>query len=307
MLNHSTLTTITFGLFITLSSITIATPDCERATELNYQAYESTRQGFPNSRAKHLLEQALRLCPAHAESHNNLGELFRQEANYTQAIRHYRQALRLNSRLSAAWHGLGETYYQQRQFPLSLEAHLHACQTDRDSQQRVIELLKEHRYAVTEAGEIVNKESLLVLYDPQRRAKIKDLIADCGLKAVVGSLSSKHVFRNFHFDTGKATLQAGSAPQLAEIAAALRQLKPYVIKIHGHTDIQRFAGKNKTESDWLNQQLSEDRAAAVADALSQRGVLSTRIVTKGYGYSQPAPGFSKRDLAKNRRVEIEVD
>lgn len=308
MSNHSILTTITLGLFITLSSsMAIATSGCERATELNYQAYESTRQGFPNSRAKHLLEQALILCPTHAESHNNLGELFHQEANYVQAISHYRQALQLNPRLSTAWHGLGETYYQQQQFPLSLEAHLHACQTDRDSQQRVIELLKDNRYAVTEAGEIVNKESLLVFYDPQRRRKIKRLIADCGLKAVAGSLTNKHVFRNFHFDTGKATLQSGSAPQLAQIAAALRQLNPFVIKIHGHTDIQRFAGKGKIESDRLNQQLSEDRAASVAHALSQHGVPRTRMVTKGYGYSQPAQGFTKKDLAKNRRVEIEVD
>jgi outer membrane protein OmpA-like peptidoglycan-associated protein len=79
------------------------------------------------------------------------------------------------------------------------------------------------------------------------------------------------------------------------------------IKIHGHTDIQRFTAKTKAESDRLNQQLSKYRAASVARALIQRGVLGTRMRTKGYGYSKPARGFSKRHLSKNWRVEIEAN
>ena len=185
-----------------------------------------------------------------------------------------------------------------------MEAHLRTCQTDKDSRQRVIELLKDNRYAVTEDGEIINKESLLVLYEKQRRASMESMISACGLKA--GPVTNKHLFRNFHFNTGKATLKPGSKGQLEEIAAALFQINSTVIKIYGHTDIQRFAGKPKAESNRLNQQLSEDRAASVARALTQRGVPRTRMRTTGYGYRKPARGFSKRHLSKNRRVEIEV-
>ena len=294
-----------FLAVLLINTPVMAYQDCNRASVLNNQALD-----LPNERAyypqqKRLLNQALQLCPNHPESHNNLADIFEREQNYPQAIYHYRQALKARPGYSNAWYGLGETYYKQGQFSLSLEAHLYACQTDKDSKTRVIELLKDNRYAVTEEGEIINKESLLVLYDKQRRKTMDSMISNCGLKA--GPVTQKQIFRNFHFDTSKATLKWGSKRQLEEIAAALLQINSTVIKIHGHTDIQRFAGKTKAESDRLNQRLSEDRAASVAQALTQRGVPSSRMRTQGYGHSKPAQGFSKRHLSKNRRVEIGVE
>jgi tetratricopeptide (TPR) repeat protein len=56
-----------------------------------------------------LLKKALRNCPNHAESHNNLAEILQAEGYYTEAIAHYRQALAANPNLAGAWHGLGET------------------------------------------------------------------------------------------------------------------------------------------------------------------------------------------------------
>ena len=278
---------------------------CKAAIDLNYQVHDLYRKGASTTKQKRLLEKALQICPNHAESHNNLAEILREEEQYAQAITHYRQALDANPSLSAAWHGLGETYHKQGQFPLSLEAHLHACQTNKDSKTRIVELLKNNQYAVTEEGEIIDKESLLVLYDKQRRASMKTMMFACGFKA--GLVTNKHIFRNFHFDTSKATLKPGAERQLKEIAAALRQINPALIKIHGHTDIVKFAGKTKAESDQLNQQLSEDRAASVAQALTLRGVSKNQIRTKGYGHSKPAQGFSKKHYTKNRRVEIEVN
>jgi outer membrane protein OmpA-like peptidoglycan-associated protein len=294
------------GLAVLLMNTAVmAYQDCNRASILNNQALDLPNERAYFSEQKRLFKQALQLCPNHPETHNNLADIFEREQNYPQAVYHYRQALKNRPNYSNAWYGLGETYYKQGQFPLSLEAHLHACQTDKDSKARLIELLQDNRYAVTNDGEIINRESLLVLYDKQRRDTIDRMITNCGLKA--GPVTNKHIFRNFHFDTSKATLQWGSERQLEEIAAALLQINPTVIKIHGHTDIQRFAGKSKAESDRLNWQLSEDRAASVSSALTQRGVPSSRIRTQGYGYSQPAQGFSKRHLSKNRRVEIEVE
>ncbi len=106
--------------------------DCINAINLNHQAHSLyTKKEY--TAAKSLLKKALRNCPNHIENHNNLAEILQTEGQYTQAITHYRQALNENPNLVGAWHGLGETYYKQGQFPLSLESHLHACQTDKDS------------------------------------------------------------------------------------------------------------------------------------------------------------------------------
>jgi outer membrane protein OmpA-like peptidoglycan-associated protein len=306
MSKQSALKLMTGGLILSLSLPAIASSCDEAATELNYQAYDSYRQGFPISRSKHILEYALTLCPTHAISYNNLAELFSEEGNYAQAIAHYRQALQLNPKLSTAWHGLGETYYKQKQFPLSLEAHLQACQTDKDSQQRVITLLQDNRYAITEAGEIINKESLLVLYDKQRRQNLNRLIAGCGLRAI-GSATNKHLFRNLQFETGKATLKPGTDRQLDEIAATLIKYNR-VVHIHGHTDTQRFANRSATESARLNWKLSQARANTVAYALDKRGVSIARIKTHAHGHHDPiVMGNHPAAFAKNRRVEIEME
>jgi outer membrane protein OmpA-like peptidoglycan-associated protein len=254
---------------------------------------------------KQLLKRALQICPNHAEAHNNLASLLEEEGKYPQAIAHYRQALQTKPNYSNAWYGLGETYYKQSQFPLSLEAHLHACQTDPDSNQRVTELLKDKRYAVTEAGQILNKDSLLLLYDPTRRQTINQLITACGLK--LARVEPAATFRNFQFQTGKANLQPGTEQQLEALVAALINLPNRTVEIHGHTDIQAFVGYSPSESKKLNQKLSEDRAATVASALAQRGLSMTRLKTYGHGDKLPLiPENSPAAWAKNRRVEIKV-
>jgi len=104
---------------------------CHTVTDLNKQAFDLYHKGL-TSQAKHLLEKALQICPSDAKTHNNLASLLKDEGKYSQAIEHYRQALDITPNLSEAWYGLGEIYYKQGQFPLSLEAHLHACHTDQD-------------------------------------------------------------------------------------------------------------------------------------------------------------------------------
>ena len=279
--------------------------NCDYATDLLEQAYDLHAQGNAVDTEKRLVTKALRHCPQMPYAHNYLASLLEDERNYPQAVYHYKQALKIKPDFSEAWYGLGETYYKQDQFPLSLEAHLHACQTDKDSKQRITELLKNNRFAVTEAGQILNKESLLLLYDKRKQQRIADMISDCGLRGFVVVPSA--VFRNFSFDTGKASLQPGSERQMDELAAALRQLSPPVIDIQGHTDNQRFRHQSQAESDRLNQKLSEQRAATVAKALEQRGVSSSRIQSQGFGPSKPAQGYSSADWDKNRRVEIKVN
>jgi OmpA-OmpF porin, OOP family len=54
-----------------------------------------------------------------------------------------------------------------------------------------------------------------------------------------------------------------------------------------------------------NQQLSEDRARAVAAALTARGVAASRLSARGHGQSSPlADNRTEEGRAKNRRVEL---
>jgi len=206
------------------------------------------------------------------------------------------------------WYALGERYYRQGHFPLSLEAHLHNCKKEKSekSLERIDYLLTDNRYTATEAGQIMNKDSLLLLYDPQRREKIATMISDCGFKAIA-RVKPAATFRNFKFDSGNANLHPGSEHQLEQIVAALWSLSNRTILIHGHTDTQPWKGVSEAESDRRNQKLSEERADTIARALEERGISRERIEIYGYGYRIPLVNQNNPAAwNKNRRVEIEV-
>jgi outer membrane protein OmpA-like peptidoglycan-associated protein len=58
-------------------------------------------------------------------------------------------------------------------------------------------------------------------------------------------------------------------------------------------------------NDAYNQTLSEARARAVVDWLTQHGIAATRLTAKGYGKTKPiADNSTDAGRAKNRRVEI---
>ena len=65
-------------------------------------------------------------------------------------------------------------------------------------------------------------------------------------------------------------------------------------RIEGHTDASGNEAVNKT--------LSEQRAAAVREALLAAGVDGTRIEVAGFGSDQPIEGYDKGNPI-NRRVE----
>lgn len=97
------------------------------------------------------------------------------------------------------------------------------------------------------------------------------------------------------FDTGRADIKPQMRPVLDEIS---RNLDPGVrVTIVGHTD--------STGSDAINDPLSRDRAEAVRDYLSARGVSPSRVSVTGRGSHEPvASNDSESGRAANRRVEI---
>lgn len=108
------------------------------------------------------------------------------------------------------------------------------------------------------------------------------------------------------FDFGSADLRDTAADRIDRLVALLERATDGQIRVQGHTD--------DIGTDQANQQLSEDRAQAVADALEAAGIDADRLTTEGFGSSQPVAPNRDDDGAddpdgrqQNRRVEIVVD
>ena len=108
------------------------------------------------------------------------------------------------------------------------------------------------------------------------------------------------------FDFDQYDLRADAQPTLEKVSKLINYYKNVPVDIAGHTDSKG--------SDAYNQQLSEQRANAVKDALvSQFDIDSSRLNAQGFGESQPIAANTKSDGSddptgrqKNRRVEVVV-
>ncbi len=106
------------------------------------------------------------------------------------------------------------------------------------------------------------------------------------------------------FDVDKATLRetAQSKEILTTLVDFMKQ-NPNVTKlrIEGHTD--------NTGTPAHNQKLSDDRAAAVAKWLTEKGTVDKmRLKTIGYGDTKPmGPNDTAENKQKNRRTEFHVE
>ena len=101
------------------------------------------------------------------------------------------------------------------------------------------------------------------------------------------------------FRTGSWVVDADFRPALRTVADSLRRHPNSSVRVVGHTD--------NVGSAALNNQLSQDRALAVARLLIEYGVSGNRIVVAGRGFYEPiATNSSAAGRAENRRVEIVI-
>lgn len=103
--------------------------------------------------------------------------------------------------------------------------------------------------------------------------------------------------RTIRFEEGSARIDAASRPLIDEVAAALRPCLGAIIRVTGHTD--------SSGPENMNVQLSTQRAAALRDALIDRGMPADGIRALGEGSARPVDGLDVSDPA-NRRIEFEV-
>ena len=99
-----------------------------------------------------------------------------------------------------------------------------------------------------------------------------------------------------NFATNKADVVSDYNGKIQEVVDFMNDNKSYEVTLSGHTD---SVGSLKN-----NQALSERRAVAVANVLTQKGINAKRISSIGYGESKPTATNDTEDgRAKNRRVE----
>lgn len=101
------------------------------------------------------------------------------------------------------------------------------------------------------------------------------------------------------FEVDKAVINENSYEVLSEIYLFMSRNQDVIIEIGGHT--------NGLCSTVYCNQLSADRAEAVADYLTGRGISPRRVSHKGYGKTQPVDTNSTAEGRKrNQRVEIKI-
>ena len=98
------------------------------------------------------------------------------------------------------------------------------------------------------------------------------------------------------FDTNKSVVKPAFNAEIEAVAKLMKEYPTAKVEVQGHTDSRGSAE--------LNDQLSQDRANAVADVLTKTyGIAADRVSAKGYGASQPvADNKTAEGQAKNRRV-----
>lgn len=102
-----------------------------------------------------------------------------------------------------------------------------------------------------------------------------------------------------YFDTAKATLKPESEATLQQVLGVLNADPKLRLVVAGHTDSEG--------EDAYNQRLSEQRAEAVMQWLTGKGVDAARLSSEGLGESRPvADNGSDAGRALNRRVQLRV-
>lgn len=106
--------------------------------------------------------------------------------------------------------------------------------------------------------------------------------------------------RGVNFDFDRSTLRPDAITSLNETIEILRNYPDLRVEVAGHTD--------SVGAEQYNQGLSERRAQAVYDYLTENGISSNRLVGPvGYGENRPIDtNDTAEGRARNRRTELNV-
>lgn len=111
------------------------------------------------------------------------------------------------------------------------------------------------------------------------------------------------IFRleKIYFDVDKSDLKNESETELDRLFGFLKDNPSVTIEVRGHTNNQMWPNV-----DFANE-LSTERAEAVANWLITKGIAANRVQFKGFGWTMPVePNISAEGRKKNQRVEVKI-
>ena len=121
-------------------------------------------------------------------------------------------------------------------------------------------------------------------------------------EAIIAEVKDKMmiVVNNIYFDYNKWSIKDESLVSLNSIARILEEYPEMKIEINAHTD--------NRGNDNYNMNLSKKRAASALTYLVSKGINSSRLISNGYGETQPLADCKKDcnevEHQKNRRIEF---
>jgi outer membrane protein OmpA-like peptidoglycan-associated protein len=118
-----------------------------------------------------------------------------------------------------------------------------------------------------------------------------------------GNVKKGKVFRleKVYFDANKFEIKPESEAELTELYQFLEDNKDIVVEVGGHTNNKMWPNE-----DFANE-LSTNRAKAVADWLIAKGIPAERVQYKGYGWKHPIEAnTTEAGKKKNQRVEVKI-
>ncbi len=105
-----------------------------------------------------------------------------------------------------------------------------------------------------------------------------------------------------YFDTDKSTIKSESKKAISRVVSMMKLYPGMQIELRGHTD-----SNNRTGDPEYNKKLSQLRADAVRQALIKEGISESRVISKGFGDSNPIfDNDTMEGRAKNRRTEFVI-
>lgn len=138
------------------------------------------------------------------------------------------------------------------------------------------------------------------VYQDRQEAELRRRTAGTGIEVTRdGDVIKLNLPDGVTFDFNRADLKPQFYPALDQVASTMAEYNQTIVEVSGHTD--------NVGSDEYNQRLSEQRANAVSNYLTGRGLMRERFEVVGMGERYPvADNTSDFGRAKNRRVEIRV-
>ena len=139
------------------------------------------------------------------------------------------------------------------------------------------------------------------LYMDNQEAELRQQLANTGVSVTRnGDQITLNLPSNVTFAVDQAEVTDGFKPALNSVALVMRKYNQTLLDVTGHTD--------STGSDQYNLDLSQRRALAVANYLSQVGQIDgRRFAVAGFGEALPvADNGTEEGRALNRRVEIQI-